>query len=698
MPKRDISRRIDELRRFAGSGDVGNFAARLHPLLRGDFPRWFRILREQKLANQFRNAGNIRELGRLLEGQLRSALAAPEIDALNHHFDVCEFLQEVFAYIDAETVALACRDAHPETFARAICRMIEMAHYAFHRNSIVDAESAPKRVTMLQLAHRERQFRDVLDTGNIILNSQIARQGTDTSHVFSNSDLNDLARLALRYDEMRQLLDLYSYGRAEIRIKRKSLVVGKTEHEGNLAAMVGSERTADHDNMRQILLMAIRLEIYKESRSIPVGADSFLDFLRKVDTSKAGAAARRFGQAFANDLEIEVSDFFELGAELTTESGVFKVGDLIRAWAFLFTIATLGQIWNEARAEVTLEDTAQSQIRKTGRRSATIRDVLVPELHRNWLIRILLREANLPRNQALGLVQQFTSRPRSRRIDLFYKPLLALPSGVVLLPTPYILGSRFERNLFALIATETELDQKKKGYLPVLNLVQEFRDAGFQALANFRVQVAHRELTDIDLVAFKDGILFLGQCKILIEPDSLYDAWKAEGKLRFAAEQLNTCVAHLDKVRRTLFERLGVEDSREHRIVMFILTNTRQFTERRFGGYPVIDLPYLRFVLAGARGSVILTGSDGIDLLPGRSFIKDERPSGDELAALLGRTIHNVQERTITYRHVMRKIGDRKLHVPLMSMGTPGESHFLFGKGDDFDREVANELRRATRE
>jgi hypothetical protein len=255
---------------------------------------------------------------------------------------------------------------------------------------------------------------------------------------------------------------------------------------------------------------------------------------------------------------------------------------------------------------------------------------------------------------------------------------MLLSGNTMAMPTAYIRGSRFERNVFTLIATETDLDQKRKGYLPVMDLVQSLKDAGFHALSNFPVKVNHRELTDIDLVAFKDGLLFLGQCKIVIEPDGIYDTWKVERKLDFAAEQLNTCIDHLDSVRAMLFERLQLKGTKEATVVPFILTNSRQFTERLFRGHSVVDTTYLRFILGGARASIIAMASGAIGIRSGRSYIAGKSPTGHELATLLRRTIHKVQEREMTYRHVMRTVGNRKVHVPMMGMQTHGESGYFF--------------------
>src|SRR5262249_53310495 len=144
----------------------------------------------------------------------------------------------------------------------------------------------------------------------------------------------------------------------------------------------------------------------------------------------------------------------------------------------------------------------------------------------------------------------------------------------------------FDRNVFMLIATESDLDQKKKGYLPVRNLRKAFLNAGFQAVTDFTIRIDGQEVTDLDLAAFKDGTLFLAQSKIIVEPDSLYDIWKAEAKLSRAAIQLDKCLQHLDAVREGLFEQLGIKGTHEKNVVPFIVTNSRHFTERRFGGHP----------------------------------------------------------------------------------------------------------------
>lgn len=680
-----ISKSIDKLRQFAKSKDVVGFSTHITALLQQDFTGWLLLLKKQKLITLFRDPSQISELKTLLSSEALTNVAGPDFEKLTHHLDVCEFMQHVFAKIDAEALVVPCRTAAPENFVRSVLRMIEIANYGFQRNAERRQVSTPERITLLELAHLERRLRDILDTGNVILNSPVATTGTDKTCEIADDDLNELIRLAFLYDEMRQTFDLYTYQDAEVRIRRRSLVLKITQSESNLAAAVGAERTSDHDQVRTTVLGKLELETRNACRSVSASPfDSFFRFLQCLEGTDAAAYARNFGLAFVNDLKFEISSFFEVGTSVVTRAGTFTIDNLIRAWAFFVTIAMLGQEWNGKRADV---DRSPKKQRGDGPRGYLVRNVSVPELNRHWLVRMLSRETCVTREQARQLVNQFTSQPAAGRIDLFYKPLVLLSGNNIALPTPYLRGSRFERNVFVLIATETDLDQKKKGYIPVLELERRFKDAGFWALSNFSVQINHREITDIDLVAFKDGYLFLGQCKIVIEPDSLYDAWKAENKLEFAATQLDACIAHLNEVRSELFNRLGLKYTKETFVRPFILTNTRQFTERRFRGHPVVDVAYVRFLLGGARASIIGTSRGEIGFGSGRSYIEGEHPTGEELSRLFRETIHKVQKRDISYRHVLRKIGDRKVHIPLLRMRTAGDSHFLVTGDEIFDRD-----------
>lgn len=674
---------IDKLRRLAAAKDTAGFIRTLIPLLKQNSDDWLATLKTQKLLSGFRSSPHLMDLAPKLIADVMDELPAGDVKKLEHHVAVCEFMQRVFDHIDRETDNLACCAATPDTIARQICEALEVANFAYQTNTARFVASQTS-ISMLQLAHINRRFRDVLDYGNIILTSLTSKRGSDPTLRISTSEMNELLRLASVYDEMRQLFDLYTYRDAEARIKRNSLVVTTTHAETDVAAAVGAERSGDHDSVRKAPLAQAEVEVGDLCAPIEVGpATTFGEYLRTAHRSEVAISARSFGRMTATDLEIEIAEYFALDTEVTTANGTFSVRELCRAWSLLVTLAMLGQRWNERRVVFGAQrpptgDTFDDPGNSPG---PVVLRVPVPELSLRHLQALIKSELDISANRARGLAKQFSST-LNRRIDLFYKPVILLPAGRVLLPTPYVRGSRFERNVFHLIASESDLDQKRKGYLPISELVNLFKEAGFACLSNFKVKINHREFTDIDLVAFKDGVLFLGQCKIVIDPDSLYDSWNCEQKMRVAASQLDVCLEHLERVQLELFSRLGVGTQTDVRIFPFVLTNSRQFTERTFSGYPVADVPYLRFLLSGARGGVILTHERTLSVLPDRAYIEGNYPGGTELAALLEDTIHRVKGRRISYRHQLRRFGNLKVHLPMAKVETAGESRYIIAKDE----------------
>jgi hypothetical protein len=145
--KEKISKNIGELRQLAKSRDVAGFASYVTKLLQEDFIGWLRLLKEQKLITLFRSTSQISELRTLLGSESLPTVPGPDLEKLWHHLDVCEFMQYVFAKIDADVLALPCRAADPENFARTVVRMIEIANYAFQKNVASRNTSLPQRIT-----------------------------------------------------------------------------------------------------------------------------------------------------------------------------------------------------------------------------------------------------------------------------------------------------------------------------------------------------------------------------------------------------------------------------------------------------------------------------------------------------------------------------------------------------------------------
>ena len=72
---------------------------------------------------------------------------------------------------------------------------------------------------------------------------------------------------------------------------------------------------------------------------------------------------------------------------------------------------------------------------------------------------------------------------------------------------------------------------------------------------------------------------------------------------------------------------------------------------------------------------------------PGKKYIKGRYPTAEELELLLQRTIHKVMEREMVERYEMKKISDRKIHVPMVGLKTPGEGHMLITDREIFEKD-----------
>jgi len=108
----------------------------------------------------------------------------------------------------------------------------------------------------------------------------------------------------------------------------------------------------------------VEADLHKECLSIPAtGSDTFIDFLRKADAGKAGGSVRQVRSAFAQDLEGEICDFLLTSGTCYDKFREFTVTAVSSAWAFIVTIAVLGQRWNERHADVSDDDATKKRLR-----------------------------------------------------------------------------------------------------------------------------------------------------------------------------------------------------------------------------------------------------------------------------------------------------------------------------------------------
>ena len=249
----------------------------------------------------------------------------------------------------------------------------------------------------------------------------------------------------------------------------------------------------------------------------------------------------------------EVSDYFDLQQMVKTSNGEFSLSEMIRVWRCLVALALTAESWAETIPR------------------ALYMESPVAQLGRPQLVQLIQECLASRADVSEPLINQYTLANAPHQ-DLFYSPLVPLANGLIGLATKVILSSRMQRNIFRIAVRESELDQKEKGQRPLVALQKSFEHARFQAVLNYPAVLGNKVSTDIDIIALKDGVLFVGQSKIVIIPDTHYEVWLVWEKLVSAADQLRKSLDAIDADSSVIKHRLGMSE-KPQRVVPFIITS-----------------------------------------------------------------------------------------------------------------------------
>jgi len=221
---------------------------------------------------------------------------------------------------------------------------------------------------------------------------------------------------------------------------------------------------------------------------------------------------------------------------------------------------------------------------------------------RHGLELLLTAELGVSQDRAKALSRVLIGK-LDTSFDYFFTPLGELEDGrLAFSPTVVQLG-RWQRNIFKIAARQGDDTLAARGVRPLTQLMGLLRANGWRAELNIGLGA-----TDIDVAFSRDGLLFLAQVKVVVEPDGLYETWSVLQKLRHAAGQMQAARA-ANGVRRAC-EALGLTGGVPDRdVVCFLLTNAMEFTGAKASGFPIVDFNYLRTLLTG--GAIIFADEDG---------------------------------------------------------------------------------------
>jgi len=645
--------RLSALKKLASPSSLDEFAADLTECLQVSFAQTMEFMLTQKLLMKFRSIEAVQSLrSRILAVPL--LLGTDERADLLNHFDVCEFVQSAFALIDERTASLGLSSIHPDIVAMSVLHSLE-AHLVAVERGFIASLPASDHVRHLddmlpRMSVVNRSLREAQDAALLILNAPLSKEGTVRGLQIEEGQFMELVELAGEYDFVRTAFDQYSYHGFSGRTQRRSLVLRRDDDDQrDLCWIYAAHRMANDDQARRLPFALREGELRESLRQQGMERD-FWAFYENPSNAESVRQAKLIRDGIRSHIEQAVSKHFDLSASFRTQHGSFTFAQVIRGWSVIYGAANL----------------------------ARIRNLASPEDDRHWpflisasherLLGLMREEFSSEPGTPEQIVAQFTSRVASTsHIDLFYRPLLQLTTDEYVIAPSFVTASRFDRNVFTIAVTESDLNQKEKGSVPVRRAVEEFRAANFKAISDFAATVGGCVVTDIDIAAYKHGHLFLGQAKVVIDPDSLYDRWKVLGKLGTAAGQLDETLRNLPSFVDELMSRLGISE-RPAVVVPFIITSSWQFTGIRVSSYPVIDFDHLTFLLTGARLISIQASRKEVIIDDAESYIKGRLPTGAELERLILDPIPKEKIPEGVRRLKLRKIGPYKIHVPYFEM------------------------------
>lgn len=218
-------------------------------------------------------------------------------------------------------------------------------------------------------------------------------------------------------------------------------------------------------------------------------------------------------------------------------------------------------------------------------------------------------------------------------LDLQYTPLVDLGSYYVV--APHVLAmSNLARNVA--VANKLRSLALASGD-PMMNAVIEaLAGAGFKARSNFEIRVAGKPV-ELDIVAWRDDVLFLFECKNAYHPCSPHEMRNSFDAVRDGRDQLNVRRDLFKEPhhQKALFAKLGWDVPPATQVYTGIIIANRIFHGAQFDGHPVRQAHELINVLL--HGTL---GTDGQDL---RFWTNGEFTTGDLITYLAGDSLAKKQ-------------------------------------------------------
>jgi len=258
----------------------------------------------------------------------------------------------------------------------------------------------------------------------------------------------------------------------------------------------------------------------------------------------------------------------------------------------------------------------------------------------------------LPEEKIKDAISYLTLKEADTFIDVLYKPLIEIGKFFVIAP-----AVAAQVNMMRNIVPANQLHSTRdlKNDPMEVAVATALREAGFLVERNFNH--AFRENCETDMLAWRNGDLFVFECKNPYLPCSAHEMRNTYGHLEKAEYQLDRRLEYLRDLnfQQSLFDKLGWDCKPTPNIHSAIINANRVFSGYTIGQHPVRQAH--EFINVISRGRI----DRNLNKPPLRFWISDQFQNQDLIDYLEGRSIIKNQLGQLVPRTIKVPIGKRLL-------------------------------------
>ncbi|MBF7015226.1 hypothetical protein QUC32_30080 (plasmid) [Novosphingobium resinovorum] len=213
------------------------------------------------------------------------------------------------------------------------------------------------------------------------------------------------------------------------------------------------------------------------------------------------------------------------------------------------------------------------------------------------------------------IISLLTMDPTEPHLDLQYRPFVGAGGYYVIAPHVVAASNLVRNTIVANRLRATAIGPRDR---MVHALAEALRSVGFLVRNDFKTKIAGKEL-ELDVVAWRDGSLFLFECKNAYHPVSVHEMRNSWDHIRSARKQLDKRREVLTEAanQAALFQKLGWEVDAPCDVHTGIVIANRVFHGASLNGHPIRQAHELINVLTSGR---IVADEDSLSFWIGPDF------------------------------------------------------------------------------